>query len=62
MATPPVSKLTETGHRVDELQANMAVHQKFIADSVKKMEETSKAMFEMVTRSTSQDRSKGNKF
>ena len=61
MATPPVSKLAETDQRVDEMQANMAVHQRFVADSVKKMEEASKAMLEMVTRNTSQDQSRGIK-
>ena len=62
MSAPPVSKLAEKSQdkKVDELTATMAEQQKFVLDSVRKMEETSKAVMELVARATSsQDQTRG---
>ena len=61
MAAPPVSKLAETGQdrRADKMKSNMAAHQKFVMNSFRKMEDTSKTMMEMVTRNNLHDQARG---
>lgn len=63
MAASPVSKLAEIGQdrRAEDLKSSMAAHQKFVVDSMTKMEEASKAMMDMVARNNSQVQAKGIK-
>ena len=63
MAASPVSKLAEIGQdrRAEDLKFSMAAHQKFVVDSMTKMEEASKAMMDMVARNNSQVQANGIK-
>lgn len=61
MAASPVSKLAETGQdkKADQIRNEMAAQQKFVMDSVCRMEEANRAMMDMVSRNISQDQPRG---
>ena len=61
MAASPVSKLAETGQdkKADQIMNEMAAQQKFVMDSVCRMEEANRAMMDMVARNISQDQPRG---